>query len=64
MSVLHSLADTRELSATFHCMDNDKQDGSWVRYHPAAEPIRSHEALLTAAMTIRYNRARKLARRR
>ena len=40
------------------------QDGSWVRYHPATETIWSHEALPSAAMTLRYNRACKLTRRR
>ena len=39
-------------------------DGSWVRYHPSAEPIWSHGPLPTDAMTQRYNRARKIARKR
>ena len=38
-------------------------DGSWVRYHPSAEPIWSHGPLPTDAMTQRYNRARKIARK-
>ena len=40
------------------------RDGSWMRYHPTAEPIWSHQALPTVAMTRRNNRARKLARQR
>ena len=34
-------------------------DGTWVRYHPGANPIFSHEGT-TQAMRIRYNRREKL----
>ena len=35
-------------------------DGTWVRYHPQAEPIWSTEHLPSYAMQVRYNRAKRL----
>ena len=39
-------------------------DGTWVRYHPGAQPIWSDEFQPTDAMIARYNLAAKLARAR
>ena len=38
--------------------------GSWLWYHPGAEPISSCQVLPIRAMMFRYRRAAKLARQR